>query len=227
MRAKLAAAAAVVLAAGGTTTGLLLTAGSPATLYVSPGGTDTAACTASAPCATVNHAVAAAQPGDTVQLEPGDYGQLNVSREQGADTPPVTVTGDPALADQQACVETEATFTSPTPACAHGSVLITGLTVCGHGLRIENLDTTGLSTSFYVGAGSCPDANHVTANHDIALVNDHFTYQSTLRCHDCSLVGSRIGPNEQICAASHSGQDGDNLHIWPDAGSPRGRCRTT
>ena len=164
-------------------------------------------------------ALSLAQPGDLVQLLPGSYGALSLNRQSGADSPKVIVRGDPALVDQQGCVESQASFLSATPLCPHGNVLISDLRVCGHGLSIRNLDTTGLSTGFYVGDNSCPDANHVSANHDIELVNSHFTYQSTLRGHDLLLSHTRIGPNEQICAPSHNGQDGDNLHIWPDASS--------
>jgi hypothetical protein len=160
-------------------------------------------------------ALSLAQPGDIVGLLPGNYGNLNITREAGADSPKVVVRGDPNLQDQQTLVESQATFLGAT----HGNVLITGLTVCGHGLSIQNLDTTGLSTAFYVGDNSCSDTNHVTQNHDIELVNSRFTYQSTLRGHDLLLSHVAIGPNEQICAPAHQNSDGDNLHIWPDAGS--------
>jgi hypothetical protein len=49
------------------------------------------------------------------------------------------------------------------------------------------------------------------------LVNVHFNF-GTLRCHDCSLQQSRMGPLTRICEQA-TDFDGDNLHIWPDAAS--------
>ena len=70
---------------------------------------------------------------------------------------------------------------------------------------------------FYVGWTSCAGGNQVSANYNIELVNVHFNF-GTLRCHDCSLLQSRMGPLTKICEQS-SDFDGDNLHIWPDTSS--------
>jgi endoglucanase len=201
-----------------------------ANVFISPSGSDSGSnCirfatpttnpTANTVCSTMTKAITLAQPGDVIQLEPGSYGSLNVTRESGADNPKVVIRGDPNLVDQQNCVESQATFLSASPLCAHGNVLITGLIVCGHGVSVQDVDTTSLSTTFYVGDNSCPDTNHVTNNHDIEIINSHFTYQSTLRGHDILMSHTRVGPNEQICNPSHNGADGDNVHIWPDAGT--------
>src|SRR5581483_6644970 len=86
--------------------------------------------TASTVCASMAKAISLAQPGDIIQLEPGSYGNLNITRETGTDSPKVVIRGDPNLVDQQTCVESQATFQSGTPTCAHGNVLINGLVIC-------------------------------------------------------------------------------------------------
>src|SRR4051812_47472168 len=55
------------------------------------------------PCASVSRALALAQPGDVVQLLPGDYGSMSISRQSGADSPRVIVRGDPAMPAQRSC----------------------------------------------------------------------------------------------------------------------------
>lgn len=47
----------------------------PATYYVSPGGSDSAACTQSAPCKTIAHAIGRMVGGDTLYLRAGTYAQ--------------------------------------------------------------------------------------------------------------------------------------------------------
>jgi hypothetical protein len=49
-------------------------AASAATLHVATGGTDSAACTAAAPCASFNRAYQQSQPGDTIEVAGGNYG---------------------------------------------------------------------------------------------------------------------------------------------------------
>ena len=59
------------------------TTGTPSggTLFLAPGGSDSAACTTSAPCATLNRAYQIAQPGQVVELAGGTYGtQVIASR---------------------------------------------------------------------------------------------------------------------------------------------------
>lgn len=56
--------------------------GSPApSEWVSPTGTDSGACTKSAPCATINYAISQATPGETIHVEKGTYNQtVNVNK---------------------------------------------------------------------------------------------------------------------------------------------------
>ena len=164
---------------------------------------------ASSVCLSMARALSLAHPGDAVQLLPGNYGHLTISRQSDADKPKVVVRGDPKLVSQRQCAA----------GCAVGNVLVTELTVCGHGLSIQDLDTNdpGEMADFYVGAASCPGGNQVSANYNIDLVNVHFNF-GTLRCHGCSLQQSRMGPLTKICEQS-SDFDGDNLHIWPDTSS--------
>lgn len=195
------------------------TTGVTANVFVAPNGSDSgSSCRRFAPaapapspgaaCATVGQALALALPGDVVQLLPGSYGPLLISRQSGTDTPKVVVRGDPALPPQQRCAA----------ACKQGNVIVGDVDVCGHGLSIQNLDTSADYAYVYVGARSCPGANTVTADHDIDLVNIHFN-AGTLRGHALLLKGSRIGPNEHICDNGQGSNREDNLHIWPDARS--------
>jgi hypothetical protein len=48
-------------------------AAKPASLFVSPTGSDSASCTESSPCASFDRAYRVAKPGQTVQVLPGDY----------------------------------------------------------------------------------------------------------------------------------------------------------
>jgi hypothetical protein len=45
------------------------------TLYVKTSGKDSASCTASDPCRTITHAVSVADPGDTIALGAGTFGE--------------------------------------------------------------------------------------------------------------------------------------------------------
>jgi hypothetical protein len=63
----------------------------PATLFVAPDGSDTAACTRSAPCAGFNRAYGVSKPGDVVEVAAGTYGPQRFSRVAGHDD------GDPVL----------------------------------------------------------------------------------------------------------------------------------
>jgi hypothetical protein len=193
--------------------------GVTANVFVAPNGNDGgSSCHRFAPaaqapspataCATVAQALSLAQPGDVVQLLPGSYGPLLISRQSGADTPKVVVRGDPGLPQQQRCAA----------GCKPGNVIVSDVDVCGHGLSIQNLDTSAVYAYVYVGARACPGTNTVTADHDIALVNVHFN-AGTLRGHALLLKGSRIGPNEHICDNGQGSNREDNLHIWPDTRS--------
>lgn len=53
-------------------------AAAPGVLHVSPAGSDAAPCTAARPCASFNRAYAEAQPGQTVEVEAGVYGDQNL-----------------------------------------------------------------------------------------------------------------------------------------------------
>jgi len=46
------------------------------TLYVSPGGSDSAACTSAHPCKTIGHAVSAASSGDRIVVRRGTYAEM-------------------------------------------------------------------------------------------------------------------------------------------------------
>ena len=54
-----------------------------ADLFLASGGSDSAACSASAPCKTLNRAYQVAAPGDIVQLAAGSYGDQTIERDTG------------------------------------------------------------------------------------------------------------------------------------------------
>lgn len=66
-----------------------------ATFYVSTTGSDTAAGTAAAPWRTIQHAVDAAQPGDTVLIGAGTYREVITIRKSGTATAPLTISAAP------------------------------------------------------------------------------------------------------------------------------------
>src|SRR5438309_8753028 len=74
-RTRTVAALTVVLAAAacGTSAGSTPPAPALPALHVSPGGSDTALCVASAPCATLARAYGLAKPGQIVELAAGTY----------------------------------------------------------------------------------------------------------------------------------------------------------
>src|ERR687889_829510 len=61
-----------------------------ATLKVSPSGSDSAACTSVAPCATFDPAYQASQPGDTVEVAGGQYGAQTVRAKHPVGSSTVT-----------------------------------------------------------------------------------------------------------------------------------------
>jgi nitrous oxidase accessory protein NosD len=69
------------------------------TLYVSPKGKDTAACTQAAPCKTIAHAVATAKKGDLVSVAAGTYaGGAKITKDisvVGVGHPTVNAAGEP------------------------------------------------------------------------------------------------------------------------------------
>jgi hypothetical protein len=93
-----------------------------ANLFLSTAGSDTAACSATAPCKSLNRAYQVAAPGDVVQLAGGSYGSQTIQRDAGL-TSPEDVVFRPA---------TGATVTL-------GSV-----TVYGSHVRLESMNATDL-----------------------------------------------------------------------------------
>lgn len=78
---------ATLLAAG------VATAVVPTTLYVSPTGSDSNACSEAMPCQTISHAVGVAVPGSTINVEAGTYHESVVIGKQ------LTLTGHDAVID--------------------------------------------------------------------------------------------------------------------------------
>jgi hypothetical protein len=61
----------------------------PASLFVSPAGSDTSGCTRAAPCATFERAYSVATPGDIVDVASGDYGKQVIPALPGRTGPAV------------------------------------------------------------------------------------------------------------------------------------------
>jgi hypothetical protein len=58
-----------------------------ADLFLSVGGSDSAACSAAAPCKSLNRAYQVAAPGDIVELASGSYGSQTIQRDTGMTSP--------------------------------------------------------------------------------------------------------------------------------------------
>jgi hypothetical protein len=61
-----------------------------ATLRVAPSGSDSAACSTTAPCASFNRAYQASRPGDTIEVAGGNYGGQTVNAKHAVGTAKVT-----------------------------------------------------------------------------------------------------------------------------------------
>lgn len=109
------------------------------TLYVAPNGSDTNACTAHAPCATVTHAVAVAHSGNTILVAPGTYaGTVTVTQKlhlKGS-APGVVIN---AAGDLNG-IGLGVVFLSPTSVMPAGNA--SGSTV--RGFTIENANQEGI-----------------------------------------------------------------------------------
>ncbi|MDA8085221.1 MAG: hypothetical protein M0Z75_00800 [Nitrospiraceae bacterium] len=146
---------------------LLLAAGGAfaATYYVSPGGSDSAAGTSSAPWGTFSHAMPALRPGDTLYLEDGTYNQsLNIS-VSGSSGAYVTVK---ALNDGKAIVST--TYpTSPLVIYNRSYVEVDGINFRNSGAYDSNTycatDGNGYSN---VNGINIYNSNHIILRRDVA-----------------------------------------------------------
>ncbi|HEX5370580.1 MAG TPA: DUF1565 domain-containing protein, partial [Dehalococcoidia bacterium] len=78
------------LGAGGLVTGAFA---SSANLYVASSGNDGNACTTTAPCATINHAISVAGPHSRISVGPGTYAEMVTI------TTPITLIGQNATID--------------------------------------------------------------------------------------------------------------------------------
>ena len=68
-----------------------------ATLYVSPSGSDSAACTSAAPCGSFERAYSVAAAGDVVEIRAGSYGGQDIDAAPKASGPAVVFRPRPAL----------------------------------------------------------------------------------------------------------------------------------
>lgn len=128
-RAVLAATAGAMVIAGATLIGFpaIASSASGPSEYVAKGGSDTGTCTKQAPCKTINYAISAATPGETIHVEKGSYHQTvyiyKSVRLIGAGASATTINGaglDPSSENRFGVVEVGA---------AGGTVTVSGFTI--------------------------------------------------------------------------------------------------
>ena len=143
------------------------TASSQGDVFVSPGGSDSGACTQSAPCKSFDRAYHVAKPGDVVVVAPGNY-------------PAQTVTADSSKRAPSVVFEPQ----------GHGAVRLGGLTVLGSYVEFDDLTIAGI---WYVGVNSSkvPEADQP---HDVVLRDVDATNFFITGASDISVIGGRIGP---------------------------------
>lgn len=98
------------------------------TRYVKKSGNDTAPCTAADPCLTINHAVSIADPGDTIQLGPGQYFEgsgVQIDKD-------LTIEGGWFLGTR-VNISNFGTFTNAFTVDPGAAVILRGMTISGAG----------------------------------------------------------------------------------------------
>ncbi len=180
------------LASGALTTAagvMLLAAATPAaaaaptttTLYVSAStGSDSNACTAAAPCATIGHAVAQAAAGDTIMVAPGTY-------------------------DEQVTITVPLTLEGSSGSIIDASGLTNGIIVRGSGaagtvidgLRVEGANQEGILLQ---------GTSDVTVEHNIVTGNDAgmFSRSPTGECAPTGVVPGDCGEGIHLMSVTGS-----------------------
>jgi parallel beta-helix repeat protein len=163
---------------------------STAHLHVSPGGSDTANCTQSAPCRTIQRAVQVAQAGQEIDVAPGSYsGQVTVTKRltiRGHNHPVLDATG-------------------------HGR----GFYIKGHaaaGSAVEGMVIEGATYEAILALRT----KHVLISGNVARNNDRgfFNHVTT---GECAFNGQPPGIHRQHAVASpadeRSGGCGESIHL--------------
>jgi hypothetical protein len=141
------------------------TGSSAGTLYLSPGGSDSAACTQSAPCKTLTHAYALAKAGEKVLLAAGTYTETSLPLTSGKATSPQVV------------------FEPVAGASVKFSKM---LTVQAHGVELKGFT---FERELYFGE----DAEGDTAR-DNALHNFEIVSNGTHAPKEIAIIGGTAGP---------------------------------
>lgn len=147
------------------------------TILVSPRGADTASGSAAAPFRTLERALAAAKPGDTIRLEAGEYS--TGTGEDWGYTPPadVTIIGDSAEATR---------LVGPT-------VNGTASFVVHAGLKLEHLELSGFETALEEDESAELTLEGVTIRSTPDAAYGISLQAGRLTLDDCDISGGRYG----------------------------------
>ncbi|HET8606476.1 MAG TPA: LamG-like jellyroll fold domain-containing protein, partial [Gaiellaceae bacterium] len=167
-------------------------ASSGADEYVSPSGSDATACTAAAPCRTLDRAYHVASPGDTVQLAGGTYPAQTISVDSGKVNASADVVFQPAAG---------ATVTIDGDLTVYGSHIDVRASGSPSNVRLHDLEVVGT-------AGSS------TAQHDTFENLDGAGFEIGPTSY-ITIAGGDWGPN-YVCGGGGSVED----KIGPDGGIP-------
>lgn len=154
------------------------------TVYISPSGSDAAACTIAAPCLTMNHGYAVAAPGAVVEMAGGTYAaQPGIDYISGR-TSPDDVTIQPA---------------------SGATVSVTGpLGITGRHLTINDVSFTPVNgdSSLYIFNDG---GNAAYKAQDITIRRAHFGSLLLQAADDISILDSDIGPSGVYCPSCTTG----------------------
>lgn len=136
------------------------------TYYVSSTGSDSNSGSSTAPFKTFPRAVSSLQPGDTLQVLPGTYGDILTLSTSGLEGAPITVIGDGAILNMQ-------------------GVNANGIVVSGSYIRVSGFEVTG-ATDF----GILVTGRNVTIENN--RVHDNVTRNGVGTCGTSMSWGSAV-----------------------------------
>jgi hypothetical protein len=136
-------------------------------LFVSPGGSDSSACTRAAPCQSFDRAYHVAKPGQVVGVAAGSYPSQKITADGTKHAPAVVF--------------------APSPS---GEIRVANLTVEGSDVELDDLTIAGI---WYVGVNSS-SLTQAEQPHDVVLRDVSASNFFITGASDVSVLGGRIGP---------------------------------